>query len=97
MKQNIPIPSKNIEIVAAQVEPETPVSIIELIAKQIDRAADAAGKIESEGLVVRDMRGSVIAHPAVAIEIAATKMVTELLKKHQRRAVAVGGLMDMEL
>ncbi len=69
--------SKNHEIVFAQVRDFTPERVVELIARQLDRADDAQRRIENEGSVVRDMRGSVIPHPAIKIELDATKMAAE--------------------
>lgn len=73
----------NIEKVRNQVKAKTPESIIELIAKQLDRASDASARIEAEGTVVRDPKGCVVAHPAISIEITATKLATDLLAKHK--------------
>ena len=73
--------SKNHSLVAKQVFSDTPESIISAIATQIDRAEEAAERIEKEGSVVRDMKGSVIPHPAIAIEQGATKLYTDLIKK----------------
>ena len=83
MSQKQVTQSKNFSSVQKQVRPKTPESIIELIARQIDRANDAKERIEKEGSVVRDMKGSVIPHPAIQIELAATKMIAELLAKHK--------------
>lgn len=81
MSQQQRTPSSNIERVKSQVSPKTQQTIIELIAAQLDRADEAAERIVREGSVVRDMKGSVIAHPAIAIEIAATKLAAEMLYK----------------
>lgn len=71
--------------VAAQVKPGTPGAIVDLIAKQLERAKEAASRIETEGSVVRDMKGSVIAHPAIRIELDATRLAAELLARHKGR------------
>ncbi len=100
MKQDTAIPLKNNRLLGDQLDPQTPAAIAELIETQLVRAADAAARIESEGLVVRDMRGSVVAHPAVAIEAAATRLAAELIKKHQRvgnPGTGGGFLGDMEI
>ena len=60
----------------------TPVGIIERISKQLDRCDAADERIKKEGIVVRDMKGSVIQHPAIKIEIEAGKVITDLLKKY---------------
>lgn len=75
--------SENIDRVWQQVNPKTPPAIVELIARQLDRADDAAERITREGSVVRDLKGNVVAHPAIAIELTATKTACELLLKHK--------------
>jgi hypothetical protein len=74
-----------IDLVKTQVRHSTPISIITLIADQIKRADDAKKRIELEGLVVRDMKGSVIPHPAIKIELDAMKLISDLLMKHKPR------------
>jgi len=71
--------------VKKQVAMGTPDAIIGLIAKQLDRAENASERIEREGLVVRDMKGSVVAHPAIAVEASATKQAADLLEKHRSK------------
>ena len=58
--------------------------MVELLACQVARAEEAKERIEIEGAVVRDMKGSVIAHPAIAIELTATKAINELFMKWKR-------------
>ena len=87
MSQEQHTQSKDFERIASQVGDNTPVSIIWLIVSQLARAKESAAKIEKEGLVVRDMKGSVIAHPAVAIELAATKCAADLLAKHKEKGI----------
>jgi len=77
--------SNNKDIVRKQVDRGTPESIIDVIASQMDRASEAKRRIEEEGIVVRDSKGSVIAHPAIKIESDASKMVADLLHKHGGR------------
>lgn len=71
------------ESIKEQVADTTPQSIIDIIFKQMERAADANKRIEKEGLVVRDMKGSVIAHPAIQIEINAQKIISDLIAKNK--------------
>ena len=71
--------------VADQLRPDTPAGVIEIIETQMKRAAEAAQRIENEGSVVRDMKGSVIPHPAIAIELKASQVVADLLAKHKAR------------
>ena len=78
--------SKNFETVQEQVRPNTPRSVVELIARQLDRADESNLRIQEEGAVVRDMKGSVIPHPAIEIERAATKLAADLLTKHRSSA-----------
>ena len=85
MNQKQPTQSRNYKLASEQVRSATPVSIIELISRQLDRADDAKERIDREGSVVRDMKGSVIAHPAIAIEKEATKLSAELLGKYAKR------------
>jgi hypothetical protein len=70
------------EEVTCDVAPRTPYAIMEAIAIQIRTAREARKRIEREGSVVRDMKGSVIPHPAVAIEAAAMKLYTDWIAKH---------------
>ncbi len=83
MKSKQPTPSRNYEAARDQVRPNTPDLIVELIARQLDRADDAKERIEREGSVVRDLKGSVVAHPSIAIELAATKAAADLIAKHK--------------
>jgi hypothetical protein len=64
-----------------QCHASTPTATVEAIAIQIKLARDARSRIEEEGIVVRDMKGSVIPHPAIKIEADAIKLYTELLRK----------------
>ena len=56
--------------------------VVEVLAIQMDRAEEAHRRIEEEGIVVRDLKGSVIPHPAIKIEIDAGKIISDLIKKH---------------
>jgi len=59
-----------------------PGEALELIVNQLYRADDAKTRIDEEGQVVRDMKGSVIPHPAIKIEQDATKMAIDLIRKY---------------
>jgi len=76
--------SLSIEKVRAQVRNNTPESVIQIIATQIDRAEEAKNRIDIEGIVVRDLKGSVIPHPAIKVEIDAGKIAADLLAKNRR-------------
>jgi phage terminase small subunit len=56
--------------------------IREAIAVQILTAREARERIDREGSVVRDTKGSVVPHPAIKIEADAIKMYTSLVSKH---------------
>lgn len=58
--------------------------VINVIVAQIERQNEAARRIKEEGIVVRDMKGSVIEHPAIKIELAAAKMISDLMKQWGR-------------
>jgi len=66
---------------SGQLHEDTPDSIVECLAIQIQRVGEAKKRINTEGIVVRDLKGSVIQHPAIQIEINAIKQITEIIKK----------------
>ena len=85
MSQKLPIQCDDIiEELQGQLKNGTPVSIFEAVAIQIHTAREARERIEKEGSVVRDMRGSVIAHPAIKVESDAIKIYTGLIAKFKR-------------
>ncbi len=67
--------------VADQVRDDTPDAVLEAIAVQLRAAREARERIEREGSVVRDVKGSVIAHPAFGVEQSAIKLYTALMAK----------------
>ena len=85
MNQNTPTKYNNsYDEIKKQVKTKTPEAIIKLIATQNDRLLEAKRRIEEEGLVVRDIKGSVIPHPAIKIEQDCTKILHDLLRIHRR-------------
>jgi hypothetical protein len=84
MSPNLPTKSDNNFLKKAKslVGKDTPMGIVEQISKQLARSDEASKRIEEEGIVVRDMKGSVIAHPAIKIEITAGKIITDLLMRY---------------
>jgi hypothetical protein len=82
MNQDTPIQSKNVGKAREQVKQKTPESIIHAIATQMDRLDEAKRRIGDEGIVVRDLTGSVIAHPAIKIEIDSTTLLSDLMRKY---------------
>jgi len=83
MSQNTRTKSKNLKLAAEQVARATPQSIINGIATQMDRADEAKKRIDEEGIVVKDLKGSVISHPAIKIEADAIKLIANLLKQSE--------------
>ena len=75
---------RTLESVKEQIWEGTPPGIAELIYRQLQRADEAHERIQREGSVVRDLKGNVIAHPAIAIEKEATKLAADLLQKHKK-------------
>jgi hypothetical protein len=84
MSPKLPIPCDDIiEELQGQLKTSTPTAVFEAVAIQIHTAREARGRIEKEGSVVRDMKGSVIPHPAIKIEADAIKIYTGLIAKYQ--------------
>ena len=73
-----------VELILDQVDPKTPDFIVELMATHYGRAIEARNRIDTEGIVVRDLKGSVIQHPAIKIEQDATKLLFDLFKKYAK-------------
>lgn len=71
-----------LEELKTQLKPMVPEVIREAIAVQILTSREARSRILEEGSVVRDPKGSVIAHPAIKIEADAIKIFTSLVAKH---------------
>jgi len=74
---------KIIEEINKQFQLNTPEIVKEAIAIQLYTAREARERIEKEGSVVRDPRGSVIQHPALKIESDAMKIYTNLISQKQ--------------
>jgi hypothetical protein len=81
MKQPIPTNSAAMEYAASQCRPGTPALIVEAVAGQVQRMRECKARIDIEGVVVRDMKGSVIPHPAIKIEKEACEMVHTLMQR----------------
>lgn len=81
MSPKQPTPSPGLIESVRENLPYAPSLIIDAIAIQIQRAQEAALRIKEEGIVVRDMRGSVIPHPAIKIEADAIKIYTQMIAK----------------
>ena len=76
--------NSNIENIRNQVKVRTPQTIIDMIAAQMERIKEAKKRIDEEGIVVRDLKGAVVPHPAIKIEQDTIKLVADLLKKHSK-------------
>jgi len=74
--------TKNFKKARGSLYTSTSNIVVEVLATQMDRAEEAHRRIEEEGIVVRDLKGSVIPHPAIKIEIDAGKIISDLIKKH---------------
>jgi len=85
---------ENIKRAKTQVAEDTPTVIIELLASQIGIADEARARIIKEGIVVRDMKGSVIKHPAIDIEIKALKAIQGVINNNKRVENKVDGFKD---
>ena len=70
--------------IKSQIRKNAPDATIEAIASQLLLARESRNRINEEGSVVRDMRGAVIAHPAIKIESDAIKLYTALMDKNRR-------------
>jgi hypothetical protein len=57
--------------------------MIELLASQIGIADEARARIIEEGIVVRDMKGSVIKHLAIEIEQKALKAIQDIINNNR--------------
>jgi hypothetical protein len=58
----------------------TPIGIVKIVDRLLATISDAEDRIEKEGHVVRDMKGSVIPHPAIKILESSEKQLLEILK-----------------
>lgn len=86
MKSTPPTPSKALLAeIKEQVRRACPDAVIEAIAAQLVLAREARERVTREGSVVRDPKGSVVAHPAIKIEAAAVKLYADLLGKWAKR------------
>lgn len=83
MSQKLPMSLDDLlDEIDEQVAESTPEAIREAIATQLGQAREARGRVELEGSVVRDMKGSVIPHPALKVEQDAIKLYAALIAKH---------------
>jgi len=64
----------------------TPIGVLEILAEKMKRLDTAQTKLDDEGLVVRDMKGSVIEHPALKIVKDVEKEILTLFTAYGKRA-----------
>lgn len=69
-----------------QIKPSTPKSVVDWISQNIEMAAKARKRIDDEGIVVRDVKGSVVSHPAIKIEADCQKIICDLVEKYKKRS-----------
>ena len=74
-------PSMDRSTIASECKRNTPDSIIDTILAHRRVALDALARVDKEGLVVRTLKGDVIAHPAIKIHAEASKAECALLKE----------------
>lgn len=72
--------AETIAEVEAMTKPNTPAALIEMIAVQLVTARRARQKIDAEGLIVGDVKGNPVVHPAIALEAAAQKRAAAMLR-----------------
>ena len=84
MKRAITTLSEITDTVKKQVKNDTPEEIVNIIAVQLYRANDAKNRIDKEGIIVRDVRGTAVKHPAIDIEAAAHKLAHDIINKHKK-------------
>jgi phage terminase small subunit len=60
---------------------QTPELLVQIIADNIGVSNEAKRRIDDEGIVVRDMKGSVIPHPAIKIKADADKSIFSMIIK----------------
>lgn len=81
MPDNLIEPLKSIWTqIAPTLASNTPPAVIEAICTQIKTFRDARALIEKDGIVVTDARNNAVEHPALMIERAALKLISDLNK-----------------
>ena len=73
-----------LEEAIAQTKPNTPKMILDNIAKARLLSHDCGERIEREGAVVRDLKGSIVPHPAIKIRNEQDKIVADLIAKYRK-------------
>ena len=68
-----------IEDAQSQFRRTPPMKILEIVADNMETAEECDFRIKEEGVVVRDLKGSVIPHPAIEIRHKCNKVVSDLI------------------
>jgi len=84
MSQDTRTQSEIEDDIALQVADTCPDEVFSIIVGQVKISQDAKTRIEKEGIVVRNIGGMVIPHPAIKIQNDAEKIITNLLFKYRR-------------
>lgn len=63
-------------------EMDLPKTVVQAIKENIEIAQECGKRIREEGVVVRDLNGTVIEHPSIKTQQAAIRLYTDLIKKH---------------
>jgi phage terminase small subunit len=83
------IPSHGtIDEARAQLSNRAPGIVVEALAHQIETLREATRRVAEEGVVVRDMRGAVVPHPAIEVARLATREIAALVGKWPARSIA---------
>jgi len=65
-----------------QVRDSTPMGIVNIIVGQYQIASEAKARVLEEGIVVRNIGGLIIPHPAIKIQNDAERIIAGLLGKY---------------
>lgn len=97
MSQCTPTPSTETEV-RAQLAGDTPDIVVEAVGHHLETFREAKRRIADEGIVVRDMRGAVVAHPAIEVAKAAAAEIERIAAKWKKKdlAAAFAALKDGE-
>ena len=68
--------------VLSQVDGHTPDIVVDIIVGQMQIAQEARLRVKGEGIVVRNIGGLVIQHPAIKIRNDAEKITATLIDKY---------------
>lgn len=72
------------DVIDLDVNDDCPETVFNIIAGQMEIAQSARLRIEEEGIVVRNIGGLIIPHPAIKIQNDAEKIVVSIIGKFGR-------------